>query len=195
MKTLLLLLLLAVNSWSQPYIQKKDSTRVPVLEAASVRDDPSQKRLYFLSADTKIEEYISYNDLAYASFSDKLFKTFIVNKKVKGFFVLAASAGKSLVLSKEKRYKNRGGFETLYTHYELGVIDAHGNLLKDIMLTDEKTAKASAARAKAYQMIRTQFADCKGLMERVSMFESPKSDAKHLTILVFLNAPAYYNCQ
>lgn len=194
-KLLLLLLLLSANAFAQQFIQKKDGTKIIVADG-SIHIEPSNKRIGYLLKDDQKEYHVKFKELDFASYGETLFKTFTVNKKAKAFFVIAENSGKTLVLNKQKRVKSRGGFESSYVHYELGVLDASGNYVSKVLsFTNENNSNSSTeTRGKIIPMIKEQFADCPKLIEKITLFESPPTDTKNAMILVFLDTPVLVKC-
>ena len=192
-KLLLILFFLSVNGFAQQFFQKKDGTKITVADN-SIHIEPGKKRIGYLLPDSKKEMHVSYKVLDFASYGDFFFKTFPVDKKDIGFFVLAAHNGKTLLTTKRTRIKSRGGFESTYTHYDVLVIDKSNNVLENLSFTDEKNDRNTADRAKVIPMIKNHFAACKNVVEKAALFESPASDDKNLTVLVLLNDPKNIKC-
>lgn len=192
-KLALLLLISSVNCFAQQFIQKKDGTKINVVEN-SIHIEPGNKRIGYLIADNKKDLHVSYKDLDLATYGDFLFKTFLIGKKNIGFFVVAESNGKTLLTTKRTRIKSRGGFESTYTHYDVLVIDKSNNVLENLSFTDEKNNRNTSDRSKVIPMIQSHFPDCKQLIEKAMLFESPPIDDKNSTILVFLNDPKNIKC-
>ncbi|HMI06562.1 MAG TPA: hypothetical protein VK528_03375 [Flavobacterium sp.] len=193
-KLLLFLLLLGANAFAQQFIQKKDGTKIIVADG-SIHIEPSSKRIGYLLKDDQKEYHVKFKELDFASYGETLFKAFTVEKKTKGFYVIAENNGKTLVLNKQKRVKSRGGFESSYVHYELGVLDAAGNYAGEILSFTNETSNTSAeTRSKIIPMVKAQLADCPKLLEKIVLFESPPSDTKNTMILVFLDTPVLVKC-
>lgn len=193
MKKLVLFLCLAsFNAGAQSLIQKKDGSKIT---AETVHVEPANKRISYFLKDNKKELHVKFNDLDQASWGDFIFKTFTIEGKTKGFYVVAESKTKTLVTTKRVRIKSRGGFESTYTHYEVAVLDKQNNTLEDLSFTDENSDKKAVERSKVVPMVKTHFPDCSKLIEKVSAFESPASDTKNTTILVFLNDPVQVKCE
>lgn len=137
---------------------------------------------------------VKFSDLKQALWNGLVFKTYVIDGKDKGFYVIAESGGKTLVSSKRTRIKSRGGFESTYNHYEVAVLQQN-NVVESLSFTDENTDKKSTERSKVIPMARTHFGQCPKLTEKLSAFESPASDTKHTTILVLLNDPVLVKCE
>ena len=192
-KLALLLIITSVNCFAQQFIQKKDGTKINVLEN-SIHIEPGNKRIGYLIGDNKKKMHVSYKDLDFAIYGDFLFKTFLIGKKNIGFFVVAESNGKKLLTTKRTRIKSRGGFESTYTHYDVVVLDKSDLVIESLSFTDEKNNRNTADRSKVIPMIQSHFPECKQLIEKAILFESPPSDDKNATILVFLNDPKNIKC-
>lgn len=192
-KLLLVFLIFSLNAVSQEVIQKKDGTKITV-DDGSIRIESSRNKIaYLMKGDQKVYR-VKFKDLDYASYGGFLFKTFIVNKKVKGYFVISEHKNKVLVSSRQTRIKSRGGFESTYSFYEIAILDKEGNVVETLSFSDENSEKSIAARGQVILMIKNHFSDCSKLLERVSLFESPSTDIKKTTILAFINDPKNVNC-
>lgn len=195
MKILLLFFLtVSLNVVSQELIHKKDGTKITVSDGATRIESSRKKIAYRLNGDQKVYR-IKFKDLNFASYGGFLFRTFTVNKKVKGYFVLSEHNNKTLVSSRQIRTKSRGGFESTYSFYEIAVLDNESNVVQTLSFSDENSEKNIVARSQVIQMIKDHFGDCQRLLERVSLFESPSSDSKNTTILAFMNDPKNVNCE
>jgi hypothetical protein len=192
-KLLLILFFVSVNGFAQQFIQKKDGTKITVADN-SIHIEPGKKRIGYMLPDNKKEMHIKYKALNFATYGEFLFKTFPIDKKDIGFFVIAEHKGKTLLTTKRTRIKSRGGFESTYTHYDVLVLDKSNNVLENLSFTDEKKDRNTADRGKVIPIIQAQFQDCKNVVEKASLFESPSSDDKNLTVLVFLNDPKNIKC-
>jgi len=195
MKNLFLMLcLLSVSAFSQPFIQKKDGSKIAVLEN-SIHISPNHKRLYYKLPDVEKEQRLKFSAIEAARFADYYFKTFAVNKKTKGFYVLAEANGKTLATIKYGKIISRGGFESVLDFYELVVLDANSNLLTSISFSANNSDKNSKERAGVNALIQTHFPDCPKLLEKAKLFESIASDENHRMIMTFLDVPTFINCQ
>lgn len=175
-------------------IQKSDGTNIDVTDG-KIHVEPGNKRLVYFLKDSEKEQRVKFADLKEAKWGDFVFRTFTIEGKAKGYYVVAETASKTLVAIKRMRIKSRGGFESTYTHYEVAVLDKQNKIVDELSFTDENTDKKSVERSKVIPMIQKHFADCPKLIERASAFESANSDAKNTTILVFLNDPTFVQCQ
>lgn len=192
MKTWLLLLVLAsLPVGAQNLIEKKDGTKI---EAETIHVEPGNKRIVYFLKDNKKEMRVKFTELKQALWNGLVFKTFTIEGKDKGFYVIAESGGKTLVSSKRTRIKSRGGFESTYNHYEVAVLQQN-NAIESLSFTDENSDKKAAERSKVIPLIQTHFGQCPKLTEKVSAFESPASDTKNTTILVLLNDPVFVQCE
>lgn len=194
MKKLLSLLFLACISVSAQTIVKKDGTEINVSQG-TIHVEPGNKRLTYFLKDSKKELHVKFKELDRANWGDFIFRTFTIDGKEKGYYVVAETASKTLVSAKRTRIKSRGGFESTYTHYEVAVLDKQNKVVEALSFTDENTDKKSAERGKVVPMISTHFHDCPKLTERAGAFESPPNDTKNTTILVFLNDPVFVKCE
>lgn len=192
MKTWLLILILAtLPVGAQNLIEKKDGTKI---EPETIHVEPGNKRIVYFLKDSKKEMRVKFTDLKQAIWNGLVFKTFSVDGKDKGFYVIAEAGGKTLVSSKRTRIKSRGGFESTYNHYEVAVLQ-QGKIVESLSFTDENSDKKAGERAKVIPMVKGHFTQCPKLAEKVSAFESPASDTKNTTILVLLNDPVFVKCE
>ena len=107
---------------SAQMIQKKDGSKIDV-SGGTIHVEPGNKRLTYFLKDNKKEMHVKFKELNQATWGDFVFKTFVIDGKDKGFYVVAESPTKTLVTTKRVRIKSRGGFESTYTHYEVAVLD------------------------------------------------------------------------
>lgn len=192
-KLLLFVSFLSLNISAQT-IQKKDGSTIDV-SGGKIHVEAGNKRLTYFLKDSKKEWHVKFKELDKAVFDDMVFKTFTIDGKAKGYYVVAESESKTLVTSKRTRIKSRGGFESTYIRYELAVLDKQNKVLEELVFTDENNEKKSAERAAVLPLIKRHFSDCPKLVERASAFESTPTDTKNNTILVFLNTPTNIKCQ
>lgn len=192
MKTWLLLLVLAsLPIGAQNLIEKKDGTKI---EPETIHVEPGNKRIVYFLKDSKKEMRVKFSDLKQALWNGLVFKTFAIQGKDKGFYIIAESNGKTLVSTKRTRIKSRGGFESTYNHYEVAVLQQN-NVLESLSFTDENTDKKATERSKVIPMVKAHFGQCAKLTEKMAAFESPASDTKNTTILVLLNDPVLVKCE
>lgn len=181
-------------SVSAQVIVKNDGTKIDVSQG-TIHVEPGNKRLTYFLKDSKKELHVKFRELDKATWGDFVFRTFTIDGKEKGYYVVAETASKTLVSTKRTRIKSRGGFESTYTHYEVAVLDKQSKIVEELSFTDENNEKKSAERGKVIPMIQRHFSDCPKLTERATAFESPPNDTKNNTILVFLNDPVFVKCQ
>ncbi|MFT3794498.1 hypothetical protein [Flavobacterium sp.] len=194
MKKLLLFVSLLGLTVSAQTIQKKDGSKVDV-SGGTIHVEPGNKRLTYFLKDSKKAAHIKFKNFDQATWDDFIFKTFVIDGKTKGYYVVAESEGKTLASSKRTRIKSRGGFESTYNLYQVAVLDQQNKVIEELIFTDENTDKKSAERAAVLPLIKKHFAGCPKLIERASAFESPSGETKNRTILVFLDTPTYVKCQ
>ena len=192
-KLALLLLFAGLNVLGQS-IRKNDGTTIDVA-GGEIHVEAGNKRLTYFQKDSKVAQRIKFKDLNQATWSDFKFKTFAIDGKPKGYYIIAEDGGKTLACAKRIRIKSRGGFESTYTQYEVVVLDAQNKILDAGSFTDENTDKKATERGKVIPMIKSHFAACPKLVETVTAFESPPSDTKNTTILALLNEPTIVKCE
>lgn len=192
MRKIALLLLLSGFSAIGQTIQKNDGTTLEI-PGGQIHVEPGNKRLAYFEKDSKKAKYVKFKDLKQAHWADFSFKTLNISGKTSGYYVMAEQDAKSLLLRKRTRIKSRGGFESTYTRYELVIWEAKSTAT--LSFTDENTAESIAERAAVIALIKSHFANCKPLIDKVTAFESSVSDTQNRTILVLLNEPTFVKCQ
>jgi hypothetical protein len=182
----------ATQASAQSFIQKKDGTKLPVVEG-SIKVLPANNKLQysFGSNDFKTK----YKDLDFAVFDGFLFKTFVQKNKVRGYFVLAESATKTLAAIGILKSRPAGGFESTFKRYELHVFTSDGKLLETISFTDEKSDRNMIHRADAAALIRSHFSDCENLIQRLEAFEISNTDQQNDGISKFVDSKVYTTCK
>lgn len=192
-KLILLLLIFGKTSFAQEFIQKKDGTKTDVSNGSIYIESDRNKVAYLLKDDKKVR-YVKFKDLDYASYGGILFKSFLIDKKQSGYFVISEYSGKTLVTSKQTKIKNRGGFESTYSQYKILVLNTENQIMETLSFTDTNSVTSIGNRSNVVSMIKNHFSGCSELMERVSLFESPASDLEHTIVLTFMNDPKLVNC-
>lgn len=191
MKTAFLFLLIGFQTFAQSFIQKTDGTKIMVSEG-SIKVEPVNKRLtYYVSGDKTLHK-IKYKDFDFASFNNRIFKSFKVKKKAYGFFVMGEADSKQLAVIWSNRIINKGGFDVPYKRYEIAVIDNSNAIVETISFTDVRNEKNDAKRSEAIALIKTHFERCPTLLNRLTPYENTEHA---LGITKFLEAPDYISCK
>lgn len=195
MKNLLLsLCLLTLNAFSQPLIQLKDGSKI-IAKEQSIHISPSNKKIYYQSSALEKKQKVKFSIVDFAKFEDYYFKIFTINKKTKGFYILAEANDKKLVAIKYGKVISRGGFESVLDFYELAVLNKENNIVENLTFTGNNSEKSIESRSKVQALIQNHFSGCPKLLEKAKLFESNPSDVNNRMIMTFLDVPVIINCQ
>lgn len=195
MKNLLLLLCLCtINSFSQSFIQLKDGSKITVKDQ-SVHISPNRKKIHYKLPEAEKEQKIKFSAVDFVKFEDYYFKTFTIDKKTKGYYILAEASGKKLVTIKYGKVISRGGFESVLDFYDLLVLDKENKVIDQINFTGNNSEKSIESRARMQTLIQNYFPDCPKLLEKAKLFESNPSDTNNRMIMTFLDVPSNISCQ
>jgi hypothetical protein len=192
MKLLIICLLVSVQSFAQSYIQKKDGTKIPVVEG-SVKVQPINNRLVYSFGGRDFK--IKYKDLDNAVFSGFLFRSFTVKNKARGYFVLAESTTKTLAAVGVPRTRQAGGFEINFVRYEINVFNTDGTLAESMTFTNEKNDKNMLLRADAAALIKSHFSACENLIQRLEAFEITNTEQQNDGVAKFVDSKVYTSCK
>jgi len=193
-KFLLLIGLFSINAFAQNVIETKSGTKINPLEN-SIHIDANGKKIYYKLPDVVKEQKLKFSDLNTANFGDYRFKSFVIDKKSKAYYVLAEDKGKTLATIKTSKVISRGGFESILDFYELVVLDANSNLLASLSFSANNSDKNITERAGVNAFIEQYFPDCPKLLEKAKLFESNASDTTNRMIMTFLDIPIFIYCQ
>ena len=193
-KLLLIISLISIQAFAQNVIETKTGIKINPVEN-SIHVDANGKKIYYKLPDVAKEQKLKFSDLSTANFGDYRFKSFVINKKSKAYYVLAEDKGKTFATIKTSKVISRGGFESVLDFYELAVLDANANLLASISFSANNSEKNIKERAGVNAFIQTHFPDCPKLLEKAKLFESNASDTTNRMILTFLDVPIFVNCQ
>ena len=193
-KLLLIISLISIQAFAQNVIETKTGTKINPVEN-SIHVDANGKKIYYKLPDVVKEQKIKFSDLNTANFGDYRFKSFVINKKSKAYYILAEDKGKTMATIKTSKVISRGGFESVLDFYELVVLDENANLLASISFSANNSEKNIKERAGVNAFIQTHFPDCSKLLEKAKLFESNSSDTNNRMIMPFLDVPVFVNCQ
>lgn len=191
MKFAILFLLVSAQAFSQSFIKLNDGTRLPVVEG-SIKVQPANNRLVYEFGNKKGK--VKYKDLDHAAFDGQLFRTFKDGKKVRGYFVLADDAAKTLAAIGVSKSRPAGGFESTFVRYEIAVFNAAGKI-ESMVFTNADNEKNTLLRAEAAAMIRSHFADCEPLIQRLEAFEFGNTEQQNNGIAKFIDSKVYTSCK
>jgi len=194
MKNLLLFLcLVTLNAFSQSVIQMKDGSKITVKDQ-SIHVSPNSKKIHYKLSDVEKEQKVKFSAVDFAKFDEHYFKIFTINKKTKGYYILAEANGKTLATIKSGKVISRGGFESVLDFYDLLVLDKENNIVEQLTFTGNNSEKSIESRSKVLSIIQTHFQDCPKLLEKAKLFESNASDTNNRMIMTFLDVPTYVSC-
>lgn len=183
-----------MHAFAQNVIETKSGTKINPVEN-SIHVDANGKKIYYKLPDVVKEQKLKFSDLNTANFGDYRFKSFVINKKSKAYYILAEDKGKTFATIKTSKVISRGGFESVLDFYELAVLDSNSNLLTSVSFSANNSDKNIKERAGVSALIQAHFPDCLKLLEKAKLFESNSSDENHRMIMTFLDVPTFINCQ
>lgn len=186
-KLFFIALTITSTAFGQQVIVKKDGSK---LVAADVNIRSSKRQIEF-KANGK-EDKISFSDLDSAVIDKKVLKRFDIEKRSRLYYVLASSKGKTLGVISSKRNRDRGGFSSVVTLYEVVVIE-NGKVLQELKFTQSKTQEEVQKRKEFYDIANRYFGDCDGFIKRLMLFDNG-TDADNLILLNYLDNPEKANC-
>lgn len=188
MKFLLSIALLSSSmAIAQQTIYKKDGSKMAV---ADVDVLTSKKKIAF-KANGK-ESTIKFADVDSIAIDRKILKRFDIGKKSKLYYVLAKDGNRSLGVNSSKRNRDRGGFSSVVTLYDVAVIE-NGKILKQLSFTESKTEAEAKRREEFFKLISDFFPECTPLHNKVDLFRS-ENDPTNIMILKILDDPEKIKC-
>ncbi|MFB9080252.1 hypothetical protein ACFFLS_11820 [Flavobacterium procerum] len=186
----------SLNSYSQnSFILKKDGTKIEISDKFNdfgiINID---KRISYVIPGKTWEKYITYKDLDYASFGQYVFKSFIIKKKQKGYFVLADDVDKRLVcLVTTVTTKQGKSLYSTITYYDILVLDLNNNIIETLYFKGtSKSLDHVELRKKVPELIKRNFKNCPKVIERMESFNT--NDEYFMDILGFFDSPVYLKC-
>jgi hypothetical protein len=195
-KTLLFLLFVfwSPNSFAQTsYIVTKKGDKIIVQDGADAWDIiVIDKRISYKLPGKTWEKYITFSDLDYAMLGAFKFKSFVINKRKKAYFVQAEANGKSLISLAVTTVTTNGNMSLSSTNYEVYIVDDQGAILAQLDFHSYKNKISAAERAKMPGMIKAHFPDCAKVIAAIDSANT--NDEFNLGILDFLDSPFLMDC-
>lgn len=189
MKLLLSLALLSGSiGLAQHTVYKSGGTKI---DAGQIDVNVSGKRVNF-KANGK-EASLKFAEIDSISVGGKVLKRFDIGKKTKLYYVLATQGNRVLGVYSTKRNRDRGGFATVVTLYDVVVIE-NGKILKQINFTESRTESEAERREAFFGVVSDFFADCTPLRNKVDLFRS-ENDPTNIMFLKILNDPDRIFCK
>ncbi|MFD1603201.1 hypothetical protein ACFSJW_18895 [Flavobacterium artemisiae] len=186
----------SLNFYSQnSFILKKDGTKIEISDKFNDFEIINiDKRISYVIPGKTWEKYITYKDLDYASFGQYVFKSFIIEKKQKGYFVLAEDVDKRLVclVTSVTTQQGKSLYSTI-TYYDILVLDLNNNIIETLDFKGtNKSLGHVELRKKVPELIKRNFKNCPKVIERMESFNT--NDEYFMDILGFFDSPVYLKC-
>ena len=189
MKILISIALLSCSiTFGQQTLFKKDGTKLAVADVSVLT---SKKQIGY-KANGK-EGMVRFSDVDSVQFERRTLKRFDVGNKHKLYYVLASSGSRTLGVISSKRNRERGGFSSVVTLYDVVVIE-NGKLLKEIGFTESRTESESKRREEFFKLISEYFENCTPLRNKVDLFRS-ENDPTNILFLKILDDPERIDCK
>jgi len=172
----------------QQTVFKNDGSKMAV---ADVNVVASKKRVEF-KTNGKIG-FVKFADVDSVVTDRKVLRRFTIGKKPKLYYVLAQEKDRVLGVISSKRNRDRGGFSSVVTLYEVVVIE-NGKILKQISFTESRTESEGNRRGEFFALISDFFPECTPLRNKVDLFRS-ENDPTNMMFLKILDEPEKINCK
>jgi hypothetical protein len=174
----------------QSFIVTKNGAKIGI-RANFFRIDYIEKSIYYKLATSETASKMNFSDFDYILLGKNKFKTFKLDKakEVNGYFVLAETASKSLILSSVSNDEN-----STLVQYVFYVVDSNNNIIESVKFDNGRNSKAVAVRADIFSTIKFYFSDCNLLMDRIVLFDNSSFENLNLDILGFFDSPIYIDC-
>ncbi|MBD3583755.1 hypothetical protein [Flavobacterium selenitireducens] len=189
MKLLLSIALLSCSiAVGQQTIFKKDGSKMAVADLNVV----TPKKQITFKANGK-EGLVKFADVDSVVIDRKVLKRFDIGKKSKLYYILAKAGNRTLGVISSKRNRDRGGFSSVVTLYDVVVIE-NGKVLKQIGFTESKTEAEANRREEFFKLISDFFPECTPLRNKVDLFRS-ENDPTNIMFLKILDEPEKIDCK
>lgn len=168
MKRILTFLVLttAIQGFSQGILFQKGE--IPkLIQKESILVEWRSNKVSFLLADGTKRESVRFKNLDSIVYDKVVFKTFEVDKKRKGYFVIARHDGYTLATLNKKYTVSRGGFSVDYSKHDIAVFK-NDKLVEQISFTENNDRKNIDARVLATKLIERYFGSCPSISEKLS---------------------------
>ncbi|NMH28415.1 hypothetical protein [Flavobacterium silvaticum] len=173
---------------AQPVLYQKGGKKLTVKYVIS---DP-KKTFVKVESDGKISK-INNSEIDSIRMENQLMKPILDGKKPKLFFIISKKGNRELAVNKSEIIKNRGGFESVQTFYNL-VVSEDGKISKTLTFSNSETEKEVSNRNQIFSFITDNFADCPKVTSHFQLFKND-TDKLNLTILNYLDKPDTVKCK
>jgi len=186
------MLLISINSYSiENFILTNDGSKINI-KPSFFRIDTNEKTISYKLSNSDVESKMKFKDFDFINIGKNKFKTYKLqnSKEVNGYFVLAETATKTLLLSTEPDEDE----ESTKVNYVFYVVDLTANIIDSMKFDNLKNSKSGTMRGDILFKIQFYFNNCPLLMTRISSFDNLFDQDNNLKILDFFNSPVYINC-
>ena len=186
---MLLLFFLNCNCFSQlqeSFVEMADGTK---LKITSAEIDGYRKKIVYKLAGEEKEIKAKYKAVKSVSYAGYVFRIFKIKNKYEGFYIMTESKQRILGFREFEKTANKGGgFESTFKHIDFAIFDTQGHVLERQDLKETNNAKNIETREKMAVAIRTHFANCPKVLERLSTYYLP-NDKNKKDLLNFFGKP------
>ncbi len=190
-KYLLLALIITFQGFSQSTVYLKDGSKIVILEE-SFKVLPKSRRVAFQSADLSTTK-LKFKKVDSATIGNFKFKVVRVKQKYTGLYQLAKVSDKNLLAISTVKSRPAGGFERPYKHFEVIITNQLDEVVYRNTFSDDNNAYAEENRIETLNAIRSNFANCSSVIERLSAIEAVVKNENRI-IEEFIKVPVYTLC-
>lgn len=191
-KFLLFFVFIVSHSYSQSFVQWRDGRKSMIIEE-SFSVQPKNKRILFTQNDSLVVK-LKYKDLDSVVVGNFRFLVSKIDGKLRGNYKLASSSTKHLLAIGSVKSRPAGGFERLYTQYEVYIVSNINNgIIFKSSFSNENTSAQIASRKETMQIINDNFKDCSKLLARISAIEAVVKDTDRV-IEELIKIPVFVLC-
>ena len=189
---LVLLIFITTQGYSQSFVQFKDGRKSMIVEH-SFKVQPKNKLITFTQNDSTVVK-LKYKDLDSAVIGNFRFKVSEIDKKIRGNYELAVSSTKKLLAISSVISRPAGGFERLYTSYDLYItLKSTNEVVYKNSFSNENTNTEISRRIDILKVIKDNFEDCPKVLNRISAIEAAVTNTDRV-IEEFIKVPVYTLC-
>ncbi|MBC7641414.1 MAG: hypothetical protein H7174_03610 [Flavobacterium sp.] len=173
-----------------------NGTKISIQES-SVRLISFDKKILYKNLNNGSEQSISFDDFDCIYYNNFKFKSIGLNKRKEkdGFFILAESAEKFLLLKMIISKPQEEDEEASKPSYQLLIVDNQFNTLSTFAIDDQNNSKCIDARNQIVPNVKTFFPNCDDLLNRLSDYDKKNGDLKNQSILGIFNSPVFIECK
>jgi len=188
-------MLCSMFMFSEEIIVTKNNTKrsVTFLKESFKYDNNLKKIFYKVNVNDKLQS-LNYKDFDYVEFSDYRFKVFKMGNLLEGYFVLAETKTRTLLVasidSKEEVEDEEPVSDVLML-----IVNDEGAIVEKNIYDKKDTQKSIDARYEVFNLIKFHFPDCSQIIERVKFIESKYIDKNYVGILKLFTNPVYTKCE